>query len=61
MVRCPLSLSRGSPATQRLMRVSLRRLAEHQDPLWAHTAVRECYPGILEVLQATQNGYPARA
>ncbi|GAA5840703.1 hypothetical protein JCM9279_007408 [Rhodotorula babjevae] len=34
---------------------------EHQDPLWAHTAVRECYPGILEVLQATQNGYPARA
>ncbi|TNY22584.1 Alpha/Beta hydrolase protein [Rhodotorula diobovata] len=34
---------------------------EHQDPLWAHTAHKECYPGILEVLVATQNGYPARA
>ncbi|BGP42182.1 cholesterol esterase [Rhodotorula kratochvilovae] len=34
---------------------------EHQDFIWSHTAHKEVYPGILEVLRATQNGYPRRA
>lgn len=30
---------------------------EHQDPLWAYTAVQECYLGIREVIEETKNGY----
>lgn len=65
-MRC-LSLSRPrASASSKAPRLNLLVLlvydiAEHQDPLWAHTAHKECYPGILEVLVATQNGYPARA
>ncbi|GJN92484.1 hypothetical protein Rhopal_005514-T1 [Rhodotorula paludigena] len=33
---------------------------EHQDPIWAHTAIKEVYPGILEVLQQTAPPASAR-
>lgn len=31
--------------------------AEHQDPIWAHTAIKEVYPGIREVIEETRYGY----
>ncbi|BGP26452.1 cholesterol esterase [Rhodotorula toruloides] len=30
---------------------------EHQDPIWAHTAIKEVYPGIREVIEETRYGY----
>ncbi|GAA5840859.1 hypothetical protein JCM5353_001996 [Sporobolomyces roseus] len=32
-------------------------ISQHQDPLWAYTAVQECYLGIREVIEETKNGY----
>ncbi|GAA5897401.1 uncharacterized protein JCM6883_006688 [Sporobolomyces salmoneus] len=29
----------------------------HQDPLWAYTAVQECYLGIRDVIEETKNGF----
>ncbi|GAA6038415.1 hypothetical protein JCM8097_007637 [Rhodosporidiobolus ruineniae] len=31
---------------------------EHQDFIWAHTAVKECYYGIREMIEETKGGYP---
>ncbi|GAA5851450.1 hypothetical protein JCM3766R1_000330 [Sporobolomyces carnicolor] len=49
------------PNVRMIKAVALENYGKHQDPLWAYTAVQECYLGIREVIEETKNGYAAPA
>ncbi|GAA5940671.1 uncharacterized protein JCM15063_006319 [Sporobolomyces koalae] len=45
------------PNVRLVKAVALENYGQHQDPLWAYTAVQECYLGIREMIEETKNGY----
>ncbi|BGP10093.1 cholesterol esterase [Rhodotorula toruloides] len=48
---------RSHEPSVRLVKAVALENYEHQDPIWAHTAIREVYPGIKEVIEETRYGY----
>ncbi|GAA5909956.1 hypothetical protein JCM5296_002544 [Sporobolomyces johnsonii] len=43
------------PHVRMLRAVALENYGAHQDPLWAYTAAKECYPGIREMIEETRH------